>query len=94
MRTARKISSPLLQGYTEDGDWIAFDHEQQRPVMGSRIVDLGDGRFQIRAGSQDEADRLMRRISERAAKEGMEAARKRAHRAGSSPDPQRVPRAH
>lgn len=65
----RLVGSPRpSSGLHQDGDSVAFDHEHQRPVMGSRIVDLGGGRFQIRAGSQDEADRLMRRIVRRAAK--------------------------
>ncbi|HEY5193123.1 MAG TPA: hypothetical protein VIJ39_04515 [Solirubrobacteraceae bacterium] len=65
--------SPVLRGHTDDGDFVAYDYEQGRPVMGSRIVDLGGGRFQIRAGSQEEADRLMEKIRIRAAAEDKEA---------------------
>jgi hypothetical protein len=41
--------------------------------MGSRIVDLGEGRFQIRAGSDEEAARLMAILRRRAQREGKEA---------------------
>jgi hypothetical protein len=67
---AKRVTSQMLQGFTADGDYISFDHETQRPVMKSRIVDLGDGRFQIRAGSRNEAERLFERIKARAAREG------------------------
>lgn len=68
----RRIGSPLLRGHSVDGDFFTFDYETKRPVMGSRIVDLGNGRQQIRAGSVAEAERLMERVRKRAAAEGKE----------------------
>jgi hypothetical protein len=72
-KKSRRATSQILQGYTDDGDFVEFDHEIGRPVMRSRIVDLGDGRFQIRAASQEEADRLMEKVRKRAASEGKNA---------------------
>lgn len=72
-KKARRVSAPLLRGFTLDGDYIAFDHDSGRPVMRSRIVDLGEGRFQIRAGSEVEAERLMSKLRERAAREDKQA---------------------
>jgi hypothetical protein len=70
---ARRTRSQILQGHTAEGDYIAFDHELGWPVMGSRIVELGEDRSQIRAGSQAEADRLLEIVRKRAAAEGKEA---------------------
>jgi hypothetical protein len=67
---ARRPSSPLLQGHTAEGDFVRFDHETGRPVMGSRILDLGEGTKQIRAGSREEADRLLERERRKAEAEG------------------------
>jgi len=69
---ARRVASPLLRGRTAEGDYVAFDHELGRPVMGSRIVDLGGGRQEIRAGSEQEAARLLEKMRERAASAGQE----------------------
>jgi hypothetical protein len=66
-RKARGISSPILRGYTEDGDFVRLDGDGV-PRVGSRIVDLGDQKFQIRAGSIDEMDRLKRRIERQTGK--------------------------
>lgn len=71
-KKARPIASPLLQGYTADGDFFTIDPETNKPVRRSRIVDLGDGRQQIRAGSPEEAERLLERARKRAAAEGKE----------------------
>jgi hypothetical protein len=65
----RRQPSTFLRGYSEDGDFFSYDHETKRPVMGSRIVDLGDNRYQIRAGSQEEAERLMAIMRARAVAE-------------------------
>lgn len=81
----RRLSSPLLRGYTADGDFVSFDYGLERPVMGSRIVDLGDGRFQIRAGSEDEAQRLMEKIHRRAISEGKKAKLEEVERGESKP---------
>lgn len=72
-RRARRVRSRLLTGHTADGDRVTYDHEQGRPVMGSRIVDLGGGRTQVRAGSEEEAQRLLEVVRKRAAEEGKEA---------------------
>jgi len=71
-KKARPIASPLLQGYTADGDFFTIDPYTNKPVRRSRIVDLGDGRQQIRAGSPEEAERLLERARKRAAAEGKE----------------------
>jgi hypothetical protein len=71
-RKARRTRSPLLRGHTTDGDFITVDPETSRPVRHPRIVDLGDDRQQIRAGSQEDAERLLKRARKRAAAEGKE----------------------
>jgi HNH endonuclease len=71
-KKARRVPSPLLRGHTEDGDFVTFDHEAGRPIKHSRIVDLGEGRQQINADSQEEAERLLERARKRAAAEGKE----------------------
>lgn len=70
---ARRVTSQLLRGFTDDGDHVRFDHETRRPVMGSRILDLGDGRVQVRAGSEEEGERLRKRVEAKAAAEGKRA---------------------
>jgi hypothetical protein len=71
-RKARRTPSPLLRGHTADGDFIMFDPEAGRPVKRARIVELGEDRHQIRAGSQADANRLIERMRKRAASEGKE----------------------
>ena len=71
-RKARLTASPLLQGHTADGDFITVDPESGQPNRRSRIVDLGEARQQIRAGSETEAQRLLQRARKRAAAEGKE----------------------
>lgn len=66
------MPSPLLQGYTADGDFFTVDPETYKPVRRSRIVDLGDDRQQIRASTPEEAQRLLERARKRAAAEGKE----------------------
>lgn len=85
-KKARRATSPVLRGHTEDGDYVAYDYEMGRPVMGSRIVDLGGGRFQIRAGSQHETDRLMEKIRMRAAAEGKETKIEQVERGAAKPE--------
>jgi hypothetical protein len=68
-RKARRIPSPLLQGFTDDGVRVTMD-EAGRPLMGSRIIERGDGRMSIVAGSMEEAERLLERVRRSAAKEG------------------------
>jgi hypothetical protein len=64
---------------------VALDHETGKPVMGSRIVDLGDGRYQVRAGSEAEAERLMKKMRDRAAAEGKEVRLEKEERSQSQP---------
>ena len=71
-RKARPVASPLLQGYTADGDFFTADPETNKPVRRSRIVDLGNDRQEIRASSPEEAERLLERARKRAAAEGKE----------------------
>ena len=71
-KKSRPIASPLLQGYTADGDFFTVDPETNKPVRRSRIVDLGEGRQQIRASSPEEAERLLERARKRAVAEGKE----------------------
>jgi HNH endonuclease len=67
-RKSRPISSPMMQGLTEEGDFVSLD-ANGTPKMRSRIVDLGDQKFQIRAGSMEEMERLKRRIERKTGKE-------------------------
>jgi HNH endonuclease len=71
-RKARLVASPLLQGHTAEGDFITVDPETGKPIRRSRIVDLGGDRQQIRASSQEDAERLLDRARRRAAAEGKE----------------------
>lgn len=71
-KKSRPVASPLLQGYTADGDFFTADPETNKPVRRSRIVDLGNDRQQIRASSPEEAERLLERARKRAAGEGKE----------------------
>jgi hypothetical protein len=71
-KKSRPVASPLLQGYTADGDFFTADPETNKPVRRSRIVDLGNDRQQIRASSPQEAERLLERARKRAAAEGKE----------------------
>lgn len=66
-RRARGFSSPILRGHTRDGDFVSLA-EDGTPRVGSRIVDLGNERFQIRAGSMEEMERLKRRVERRTGK--------------------------
>jgi HNH endonuclease len=71
-KRARLVPSPLLQGYTADGDFFTVDPETNKPVRRSRIIDLGNDRQEIRASSPEEAERLLERARKRAAAEGKE----------------------
>lgn len=71
-KKARPVASPLLQGQTAEGDFIDIDPETGGAVRRSRIIDVGDDRQQIRAGSEKEARRLLDRARKRAAAEGKE----------------------
>jgi hypothetical protein len=71
-RKARPVPSPLLQGHTAAGDFIGVDPETGKPVGRSRIIDLGEDRQEIRAASDEDADRLLDRARKRAAAEGKE----------------------
>jgi hypothetical protein len=66
-RKGRPVRSPLLEGYTDDGDHVSLDQSGE-PRMRSRIIDLGDGKFQIRADSDEEMERLKRRLESRTGK--------------------------
>jgi len=85
-RNPRRVPSTLLRGVTSEGDFVAFDRDTQRPVMGSRIVELGEGRYQIRAGSEEEAQRLLERMRTRAAAEGKEVRIEEEQRGESRPE--------
>jgi hypothetical protein len=67
-RKSRPTSSPMLQGYTDDGDFVRLDQNGE-PRLRSRIVDLGEQKFQIRADSIEEMERLKRRVEKRTGKE-------------------------
>lgn len=71
-KNSRPIRSRLLRGHTDEGDYVFLDDDGV-PQMGSRIIDLGDGRIQLRAGSEAEAQRLQKRVEKRAAAEGKRA---------------------
>lgn len=65
---ARPPRSPFLRGgFTEEGDFVSLD-EHGQPQMRSRIIDLGEGRFEIRASSEEEVARLLRRVERRTGK--------------------------
>lgn len=66
-RKGRPARSPLLEGYTDDGDHVSLDRDG-KPRMRSRIIDFGDGNFQIRADSVEEMERLKRRVESRTGK--------------------------
>jgi hypothetical protein len=66
-RRSREVASPILRGLTKDGDFVVLDRDGT-PRVGSRIVDLGEEKFQIRAGSMEEMERLKRRIEQRTGK--------------------------
>lgn len=72
-KKARRAVSQILKGETADGDRITWDHDRKRPVMGSRIIEGDDGHTYIRAGSEEEAERLLEIVRKRAAREGKEA---------------------
>lgn len=67
-RKGRPISSPMLRGYTDDGDFVNLD-ENGEPRLRSRIIDLGEQKFQIRADSIEEMERLKRRVEKQTGKE-------------------------
>jgi hypothetical protein len=57
----------MLHGFTEDGDFVFLD-KTGKPRLRSRIIDLGDGKFQIRADSREEMERLKDRVERRSGK--------------------------
>jgi hypothetical protein len=68
-----RVASPLRQGFTPEGVRVTAD-ENWRPHLGSKIVeDAETDEVRIHAGSEEEAQRLLERVSERAAREGKEA---------------------
>jgi hypothetical protein len=68
-----RVTSPLRKGFTPEGVLVTAD-EHWRPHLGSKITENPEtGEIQIRAGSEEEAERLLQRVRERAAKEGKEA---------------------
>jgi hypothetical protein len=71
-KKARPTASPLLQGHTAEGDFVSVDPVTGKPMRRSRIVDVDENRQQIRAGSEEEAMRLLDRARKRAASEGKE----------------------
>lgn len=67
-RKGRAVSSPMFSGgETEDGDFVSLD-ETGKPRLRSRIIDLGDNRFQIRTDSVEEMERLKKRVEQRTGK--------------------------
>jgi hypothetical protein len=67
---ARRPASAFLAGHTEEGDFVSIDRDTGRPVMGSRVIDLGDDRTQVRASTMEEAERLLEKVRKKAAAEG------------------------
>ena len=57
----------LSGGETEDGDFVSLD-ETGKPRLRSRIIDLGDNKFQIRTDSIEEMERLKKRVERRTGK--------------------------
>lgn len=58
---SRRVPSSILSGYTHDGDYLKHDHETGEVAFAPRIVDLGDGRRQLRGSTQADIDRLLER---------------------------------
>lgn len=68
---SRSPSSPLLRGYTDDGVFVSVDGETGQPRIHPTIIrDDETGEHQIHAGTQEEADELVKRIEQQAAREG------------------------
>ncbi len=68
-----RVVSPLRRGFTKEGVHVTVDEDWQ-PHLGSLIKeDPESGEVQIHAGSEKEAERMLQRVRERAAKEGKEA---------------------
>ena len=67
----RRIRHPLMHGTTEDGRRVTIG-EDGRPEIAARIVDHGDGTFRISASSNEEADKLLRRLTARLEPDGFE----------------------
>jgi hypothetical protein len=68
-RKGRPVASPMLSGgETHDGDFVSLD-ESGKPKLRSRIVDLGNNEFQIRANSMAEMERLKQRVEKRTGKQ-------------------------
>jgi hypothetical protein len=67
-----RVASPLRHGFTPEGVRVIAD-ENWKPRLGARILeDPGTGETHIHAGSSGEAERLIERVRERAAREGKE----------------------
>lgn len=66
----RRIPSPLLRGYTEDGFYVVADEEGKPHVRSSRVERGEDGEFFITAGSEEEMERLLNDLRVKAALEG------------------------
>jgi hypothetical protein len=68
----RPIRHPLRRGFTEDyGERMEVRvDEGWKPHLGGRIIDKGNDEIQIVAGSQEQAEKLLRRVERDAAAEG------------------------
>jgi hypothetical protein len=68
-----RVVSPLRRGFTSEGVRVTVD-EQWKPHLGSLIKeDPETGEVRILAGSEEEAERMLQRVRDRAAVEGKEA---------------------
>jgi hypothetical protein len=66
----RRVRSPFGHGFTADGVHIATDDDWKPRMTSGRIVDRGEGRFDVIARDRAEADRLLARVRARAEAEG------------------------
>ncbi len=64
-RRSKPIPNPLFKGQTETGAFARMDDDGEVHVQG-QIIDRGDGRFEIRATSMEEAEKLVNRLKKRA----------------------------
>lgn len=67
---ARRIPSPFLRGYTEDGFYVVADDQGNPHLRSSRIEQGEDGEFFITAGSEEEMERLLNDLRLTAALDG------------------------
>jgi hypothetical protein len=69
-RRGKRIKNPLFEGFTKDGAHAWMDDDGQPHVRGHILPGTEAGSFEIRATSEEEANKLARRVERDAVAEG------------------------